>query len=266
VLLVTKRRSKGRLVCWWSAGIASSVAAAVALKKLGHEHTESIVAYCDTSASEHPDNARFLADCERWYGQPIIKLRSTAYVDTWDVYEKTRWLVGVNGARCTTELKKLVRRAFEQPDDVQVSGFTTDEPHRAERFQQNNPEIDARFPLLEAKLSHADCHALLRESGIDIPAMYRLGYRNNNCLGCVKGGAGYWNKIRQDFPDVFDRMAHMERELDVAILKRTVGGKRLRLFLDELPKGTGRYDAEPEVECGVACGITLDVINREDET
>lgn len=254
-------QTPARLVCWWSAGVASSVASAVALKTIGPRCAESIVAYCDTSASEHPDNARFLADCERWYGTAITKLRSPNYTDTWEVYEKTRWLVGINGARCTTELKKLVRRAFEREGDIQVFGFTTDEPHRAERFKANNPEIDARFPLIESRMSHADCHALLRESGIEIPAMYRMGYRNNNCIGCVKGGAGYWNKIRRDFPATFDRMARLERDLDVAILKRTVGGKRLRLFLDELPPGMGRYEAEPEVECGLACGTTLDALH-----
>ncbi len=33
--------------------------------------------------------------------------------------------------------------------------------------------------------------------------MYRLGYVNNNWVGGWKGGMGYWNKIRVDFPDVF---------------------------------------------------------------
>lgn len=35
--------------------------------------------------------------------------------------------------------------------------------------------------------------------------MYDLGYANNNCIGCVKGGIGYWNKIRIDFPEESDR-------------------------------------------------------------
>jgi len=39
-----------RLLCWWSAGIASSVASAVALTGPG-DYTERIVAYCDTSSS-----------------------------------------------------------------------------------------------------------------------------------------------------------------------------------------------------------------------
>jgi hypothetical protein len=87
--------------------------------------------------------------------------------------------------------------------------------------------------------------------------MYKMGYRNNNCIGCVKGQSGYWNKIRRDFPGVFARMAATERELDAAICKRegVTDGKRWRerVFLDELPPDAGRYNAEPDIECGVLC-------------
>jgi hypothetical protein len=234
----------------------------VALKTI--EADESVVAYCDTSSTEHPDNLRFLAECAAWYGQEILLLRSAKYQDTWDVFEKTKWLIGVNGARCTTELKKLVRREFQRHDDVQVFGFTADkrEQERARQFVANNPEAHARFPLIEQGLTHADCAALLAESGVSIPAMYRLGYRNNNCIGCVKGGAGYWNKIRVDFPEVFARMAALERAMNVAILKKDVAGKRVRVFLDELPPTMGNYTAEDSVECGVACGTTMALIKR----
>lgn len=243
---------QSRLVCWWSAGVASAAAAALALKTI--EADSKVVAYCaSTATSEHPDNARFLADCERWYGQPIEKLYSKQFADTWDVWEKTGWLIGVAGARCTTELKKKVRREFQQDGDIQVFGFTSEEADRAERFQANNPEIIARFPLIDHRLSHSDCLALLAKQNIATPAMYQLGYRNNNCIGCVKGGAGYWNKIRQDFPQVFQRMSNLERKLDVAILKKTSNGERIRVFLDELDPHSGRYEAEPEIECGTAC-------------
>lgn len=125
-------------------------------------------------------------------------------------------------------------RAFQHPDDVQVFGFTSDERDRAERFCDNNPEVDARFPLIEQGLGHDDCEALLKAEGIALPFMYLIGYKNNNCIGCVKGGAGYWNKIRVDFPDHFARMSALEREMNVAILKKSIGGTRVRVFLDEL--------------------------------
>ena len=84
-------------------------------------------------------------------------------------------------------------------------------------------------------------------AGIEVPAMYKLGYKNNNCIGCVKGGKGYWNKIREDFPESFDRMAKQERRMGVKILKD--------VYLDELPRGVGRYESELDLECGVACEI-----------
>jgi len=80
-----------------------------------------------------------------------------------------------------------------------------------------------------------------------------MGYKNNNCIGCVKGGAGYWNKIRVDFPNVFKRMARQERKMNVAINKRYAGGERKRVFLDELPPDMGNYFQEPDISCGPHC-------------
>lgn len=237
-----------RTVCWFSAGAASAVATKLVL---GEPYTqEVVVAYTDTG-SEHDDNHRFLDDCESWFNEPIIRLRSTEYGSTWEVFRRTRFLVSPFGARCTTELKKKVRYAFERPDDVQVFGYTVEERNRAERFRSQNPGVDLRTPLIERGLSKSDCLAMLDRAGIVLPVMYRLGYRNNNCVGCVKGGMGYWNKIRRDFPDVFDRMAAQERELNVAILRD--GG--IPLFLDELDPDRGDHRHEPDFECSIMCQI-----------
>lgn len=93
-----------RVVCWWSAGAASTIAAKLTLAK----NPSALVVYCETG-SEHPDNERFLTDCETWLGRVIVRLRSEAYENIWEVFEKTRYLVGPSGARCTTELKKRDR-------------------------------------------------------------------------------------------------------------------------------------------------------------
>jgi len=243
-----------RVIAWFSCGDASAVAAQLAVEKYG-DRCE--VCYCDTFAYEHPDNRRFFADVERWLGRPIKVLRSDEYSDIYDVFEKTRWLIGTKGARCTTELKKNVRKAYQRPDDVHIFGFTADERHRVENFYDENPELFASFPLVDLGITKRECHAIVRRAGIELPLMYRLGYRNNNCIGCVKGGTGYWNKIREDFPEIFAKMAAMERNLNAAICKKegSVNGKRWRkrVFLDELEPNTGRYEAEPDIECGVLC-------------
>lgn len=111
-----------RVVSWFSCGATSAVAARLSIAK----YPETLVAYCDTG-SEHSDNKRFLSDCEKWLGKSVQILHSEKYSDIWDVFKKTRYLSGVKGARCTTELKKIVRRSFELPDDLQIFGFDKSE-------------------------------------------------------------------------------------------------------------------------------------------
>jgi 3'-phosphoadenosine 5'-phosphosulfate sulfotransferase (PAPS reductase)/FAD synthetase len=62
------------------------------------------------------------------------------------------------------------------------------------------------------------------------------------------------SKRYKDIWDVFERMAKVERKLDVAICKTEAGGKRQRLFLDELPEDQGRYEPLPDMSCGLLCG------------
>jgi len=238
-----------RVLCWFSCGAASAVAA----KKTLEKYPDAEILYCDTLKYEHPDNLRFLKDCEKWFGKEIKILKSEKYSDIYDVFNKTRWLVGVGGARCTTELKKNVRKAYQKPRDTHVFGFTKEEQVRIDRFGMENPELTAEFPLMQDGTGKSDCYRILKEAGIEIPVMYKLGYKNNNCIGCVKGQSGYWNKIRKDFPEAFERMAKTERELNAAINKKYIDGKRVRVFLDELDPTAGRYDGEPDIECGVLC-------------
>ena len=213
------------------------------------EYGGADVVYCDTG-SEHPDNTRFMADVERWLGIKVTVLKSEKYRDTWEVFKQRRYLAGPRGALCTVELKKVPRFHYQRPDDIQVFGYVAGEESRAARFREQNFDVDMRTPLIDAGITKADCLAIIREAGIKLPEMYRLGYVNNNCIGCVKGGAGYWNKIRRDFPDVFARMAAQERELDATVLRDKDGN---RLFLDTLKPGVGRYSAEPPVFCGLLC-------------
>lgn len=245
---------KNRVLAWFSCGDASAVAAQLARQKHGDACK---VLYCDTLAFEHIDNLRFLGDVERWLGVDIAILRSRDYRDIFDVFDRTGWLVGPAGARCTTELKKRVRMAYQEPDDIHVFGYTVDERHRVEQVRRENPELRWEFPLVDAGITKAECHERIRAAGIELPAMYQLGYRNNNCVGCVKGGAGYWNKIRVDFPEAFDRMARQERKMGVAICKTepSLHGVRQRIpvFLDQLPPGAGRSEPEGDIECGVLC-------------
>ena len=236
---------QGRVLGWYSHGATSAAMA----KLLVSQYPDCEIVNCSsTMANEHPDNARFMADVSRWIGKDVVQLYSEKYKDIYDVFDKTGWLVGVGGARCTQELKRHVRECYQQVGDIHCFGFTADEPERVERFKRDNPELYLLFPLLDNNLSKQDCLNMLMQAGIKLPAMYELGYKNNNCIGCVKGGKGYWNKIRVDFPEVFGRMVQQERMMSARIFKD--------VYLDELPLNTGNYSSELELECGVACGVT----------
>lgn len=238
-----------RTVVWFSAGAASAVAAKIALKDRG----DVDIIYCDTG-SEHPDNLRFLRDCEQWFRHPIKISRNPRWRDTWDVWETSRFLVGPEGARCTIELKKKVRHAENCDDAEQVFGYTSQERHRADRMTNTNPEIDLWCPLIDAGLTHDDTLAIIHRAQIELPVMYQLGYDHNNCIGCVKGGYGYWNKIRQDFPDSFERMARLERDIGTPVHPGT--------FLDELDPDRGDYGTEPKLECGVLCDTSFEALHQ----
>lgn len=235
-----------RTVVWISAGAASAVAGKLTLAAT----PDAVLAYTDTG-SEHPDNARFLADLERWYERPIERLRSDRYTSTWQVWTERRFIVSPQGALCTAELKRKPRFAFERPDDVQVFGYTVEEAHRADRFRQQNPDVTLSTPLIERGLTKADCLAMIERAGITLPAMYLLGYRNNNCIGCPKGGMGYWNMIRRDFPATFDRMAVLERELGHS----TQHDEHGPVWLDELDPTRGDIHTEPNIECSLLCAL-----------
>lgn len=180
-----------RVVSWFSCGAASAVATKLALqaKELPHGASEIVIAYCDTSKREHPDNMRFLRDCEAWFGQPILILGNDEYERDPDVvFRKTRFLVGPTGARCTAELKKKVRWSFQRPDDVVILGYTAEEHKtRFERTQKAEP-MTRFWPILsERNLSKGDCLGMLERAGIELPAMYRLGYRTTTASAASKG-------------------------------------------------------------------------------
>jgi len=248
-----------RILAWFSCGDASAVACALALNTYAKH--ETIVARI-VIKNEHEDNDRFAEDCSRWYNHPITELRSDKYADAWAVWEDRRYIAGIAGAPCTTELKKVVRFEFQKADDIHVWGFTAEEEKRAKQFRQSNPELHSVFPLIEAGLKKKDCHAIVRERGIELPAMYRLGFDNNNCIGCPKGGAGYWNMIRRHFPDRFERMRELSKRLGARLVKQD--GERI--FLDELRPTTGKQKDEVEIDCTPMCNSALAYLDSTDKS
>ena len=233
---------------WFSCGVTSAVACKLAIEIYGKDEVELYYMVID---SAHKDNERFIEQCEKWYGKKINRVRSEKYTDQFDVIEKIRYLNGVNGAPCTLHLKKNVRFKIEKEIDFdgQIFGFehSKKEINRAIRFAQQYSESKPIYPLIDSKLTKVQCADILLKNGIRLPKMYELGFHNNNCIGCVKGGKGYWNQIRKHFPDHFERMAKAERIAGHSCIKNR--------FLDELTEKEGRHEAPILPDCGTFCEI-----------
>ncbi len=237
-----------RIVCHFSCGAASAVATKLAIAKHGHTGLVILNAFI---VEEHSDNRRFLADCERWFDHPITVVGDWKDGCSTDrVWHRKQFLSNRLFTPCSYYLKREPIEAACLPDDIHVYGFTVEERDRAQRFL----DCGALCPLIEANLSHADCLAMVERAGLLLPEMYRLGFNNANCIGCVKGGEGYWNKIRDVFPERFDQMVQIQESIgEGAYLfrDRTTGA---RFGLKDLRLGAGRHDEELP-SCSFFCAM-----------
>lgn len=230
-----------RKVAWFSCGASSAVAAKLS--------PDAEVVYCDTMATEEDDNERFFSDVQKWIERPIRVIRSSRFATVDDVFEKTRYMSGPQGARCTVEMKKVPRFAYQEADDVHIFGFTVEETKRIKKFEENNPELKLEWILRDQHVTKSDCFIMLQKAGIELPVLYKKGYRNNNCLGCVKATSPrYWNMIRRDYPEVFERRCQQSRELNVKLVQY----RGNRIFLDDLRRDHFQGKLE-NITCGPEC-------------
>jgi len=235
---------KKNIAVWFSCGVASAVAAKRTIEKHGEEFNVMVIN--NPVDEEHEDNQRFLKDVEKWIDRPIIKavnsdIGTTSCVDVWD---KRRFMSGPHGAPCTLLLKKAARYEFERNHDIyaHVLGFTVEESDRHDRFTKG--ERANTLPIFKGR-----CFDITKDAGVKVPYIYKLGFPNANCIGCVKATSpDYWNLVRKQFPDEFTARAEQSRDIGARLVR--VDGKRI--FLDELhSRATG--GGIRNWDCGIFC-------------
>lgn len=249
-----------RIIAQFSCGAASAVATKLSIAQYGSTHDVQIInAFLQ---EEHPDNRRFAADCERWFGRDITTLRDEKYgASVIQVFRRKRYMKGLMGAPCSRALKKDVLDAWKQPGDIIVFGYTAEEADRLEDFRERNPGLQVVAPLIDAGLTKEDCKAMVLRAGIPLTVMYLMGYYNSNCIGCVKGGEGYWRAIREDFPEYFEAICLVQDEIgEGAWFLRYRSGPRIgeQFPLRDLPPGPARRNEELP-SCSFFCELAEQV-------
>lgn len=242
-----------RVVSWFSCGAASAYATYLASQK----YDDLQIVYCRVR-QEHPSNMQFIKDFQRKTNLSVQIIENEKFEgDIFNVFLKRQFIKSSHGAPCTLVLKKEMRKAYQLPDDIQIFGYTAEEEERRNSFIDSNPEVILDDILINNRITKKQCLDWLLERGFELPVMYKLGYDHNNCIGCVKGGMGYWNAIRKDFPEAFNKMAVLERTIGHSICKTTKksNGKEISIpvYLDELHPKRGNFKRDQPPACGFNC-------------
>jgi len=241
-----------RIVVWFSNDAASAVAWVKTVERYGHMC--EVVAVNNPVVEEDADNQRFARDVAKWAGGEIVFWKNPKFLhgSAVKVWDRKKAMSFPRGAPCTDLLKKAARQDYERHHHFEwhVFGFTADEQKRHDRFVLSERE-NVLPVLIEAGITKDDCYEIVKAAGISLPLVYRLGYPNANCIGCVKATSPtYWNHVRKVHPEIFRQRAEQSRRLGV----RLVRYKGVRIFLDELPEDAfGRPMKTMQIECGIFC-------------
>lgn len=265
------------VIAWFSGGADSAITCWLCLKWFGKSRVR--IVFIDTK-NEDEDTYRFKKDCEAWWGVYIEPISSDKWDNIEEVWEHYLSLNVATGAICSTELKRIVRQDFQMRNNFsyQAFGYDIDEPNRAINIMNHHPDSNPIFPILYELLKKGAAIRILQKNGIEPPKAYQMGYSNNNCLktGCVKGGIGYWQKFKIDFPDRFDEMAEREHKYTnmkgspVTCCKDQSKNSKGLVFLKPHPDYPNMKDismmkgrmAEPLMECNGFCGTNSKTTNQ----
>jgi len=222
---------------------------------------------------------RFLDDAQAVFGAQIERMADGR--DPWQVFRDERFIGNSRVPLCNRVLKReflerFLRTQFPDKDVVLHFGLEWFERGRISRVRERwtAKGYEVGFPLQEPPLlSSQDLQVLVRRAGLEVPRLYRVGFKHNNCGGaCVQAGIGQWSLLWRLFPERY--LWHEEQEQatraylnkDVAILRDRSRGRTRPLTLCELRsrmEGSGRWVHERS--SSTQCLFTLPAALRAEE-
>jgi 3'-phosphoadenosine 5'-phosphosulfate sulfotransferase (PAPS reductase)/FAD synthetase len=164
--------------------------------------------FCDTG-EELPETYDYLQRLEAVLGSPVTCLNpDRPFRHYLELYSgvlpdpRTRW--------CTRMLKI---RPFEQyvSDDPVVSyvGIRHDERERT-GYISTKPNIKARYPFIEDRMTRDDVFRILVESGVGLPPYYSWRSRSG-CYFCFFQQRVEWVGLFENHPDLFEKAKKFEK-------------------------------------------------------
>lgn len=261
-----------------SGGVGSYFTLKRVIDKYGKD--DVIAVFMDTLA-EDGDLYRFLNDIEEKLGIEITRL--CVGKTPIELSFENKFLYNSRIARCSIELKskpftQWLKENYTPNECVLYLGIDWTETHRKDAIIRNYNPYKVEFPMCDKPfIDKPEMVELLKEDGIEVPRLYKLGFSHNNCKGCcVKAGIGQYRNLLLKDRNTYLEMENKEEMFrtkygkDVSILKRN--GKpftlrMLRLTVEHQPKQLSLFDSNYEPltkdECddigGCSCFIGDDV-------
>jgi hypothetical protein len=178
---------------------------------------QNTVYYFNDTKWEHEDLYRFINECAEKIGYALTIDSDGRSPE--DVFFDRSMLGNNRVPLCSRILKAERLQRFAHSGDVVYFGIDNTEAHRARRIAEiyNDLGIQARFPIIENRISKEKIHSEIAALGIRRPVLYDLGFTHNNCSGgCVRSGKRQWINLLQTLPAVYQERERVETEFSEA--------------------------------------------------
>ncbi|TMR90544.1 hypothetical protein [Nonomuraea basaltis] len=229
-----------RHVIQMSGGIGSFCAAERVRVRYGAENM--VLLFADTKV-EDPTLYQFLHAAAAYLKAPLVTVEDGR--TPFEVFRDVRWIGNSRVAPCTKHLKQKPCRAWleehcDPADTILYVGIDHSESHRTPPITAGWAPWRVEFPMCEEPhLTREEMFDRCRAADIELPRLYSLGFKHNNCGGCcVRAGKKQWLRTLQEFPERYAEAERQEEELraelgDVSILREQRNGQRYNLSLGE---------------------------------
>ena len=202
-----------------SGGIGSYITLKRVLERFDKENV--IAVFCDT-LYEDGDLYRFLENIEKKFDLKIVRL--SAYKTPLQLQIEDGFIYNSRVANCSKILKSKVFNEwlelnYKPNECILYMGIDWSEAHRCDAITKKYMPYKVEYPLCNEMHFKNEYLDELKEDGIKIPRLYKIGLTHNNCGGrCVKAGIGHWLQLLE-----MDRNRFLEAENDEIALQRLIG-------------------------------------------
>jgi 3'-phosphoadenosine 5'-phosphosulfate sulfotransferase (PAPS reductase)/FAD synthetase len=250
----------------YSGGIGSFVTAHRLKSFVPNDNIELV--FCDTLI-EDEDLYRFLNQSAKSLGLTLICLADGR--NPWEVFRDVKLQGNSRIAPCSKILKRIQMDKYLSSLSYEfclVLGIDYTESERLERAKKNNNKYEVIAPLCdEPFLSYQDKLNILKEYGLELPRLYKMGFPHNNCGGfCVRAGLAQFRLLKKMFPERFvwhkdqqNKLVNENPSLNKPFLRKVKNGVTHYITLEEFE--SMELDKQEEFDFG-GCGCFIDDSNN----